>query len=117
MRGGVGKSGWCKHKWSHVVKYEPKRIGKFGYRCPTGKGILNAINVGDLEELTQRFGTKGEGNNVDTLDLSKLGYQKVLGQGRIGTALKVIVNEWSKSAEKKIQESGGKILAHQKSGV
>lgn len=117
MQGGRGKSGWCKSKWTHVVKYEPGRIGKSGYRCPTGKGKLVAVNVGDLEELSRQTGTTDEKNTVTTLDLSKLGYQKLLGEGRVATALQVIVNEWSKTAEKKIQDSGGKILAPQKNGV
>ena len=76
-----------------------------------------AINVGDLEELSQRSGTISEKDKVQTLDLSKLGYQKLLGEGRVGSTFQVIVKEWSKAAEKKIQESGGKILAPQKNGV
>lgn len=117
MQGGKGKAGWCKHRWSHVVKYEHGRIGKHGFRSPTGKGKLLAVNVGDLEELSQRSGTTSEKNTAHTLDLSKLGYQKLLGEGNVGTAFQVIVREWSKAAEKKIQESGGKILAPQKNGV
>ena len=116
MRGGKGKAGWCKHKWTHVVKYEPTRIGKQGSRCPTGKGDLTAVNVGDLEELARRFGTAVE-KDVAELDLSKLGYQKLLGEGKIRTALQVVVNEWSESAEKKIQQSGGKLQSPQKSSV
>ena len=116
MQGGKGKSGWCKHRWTHVVKYEPDRIGKSGFRCPTGKGRLIAINVGELERLSQKSGTVDE-KNVATLNLTKLGYQKLLGEGRVTKPLQVVVQEWSKTAEKKLQESGGKVLAPQKNGV
>jgi large subunit ribosomal protein L15 len=115
MQGGRGKSGWCKHKWTHVVKFESSRIGKLGYRCPTGRGRLTVVNVGDLEGLSERCGASDK--STVTLDLSKLGYQKLLGEGKVGKALQVIVGEWSKTAEKKVQESGGKILAPQKNGV
>jgi len=55
--------------------------------------------------------------NVATLNLTKLGYQKLLGEGRVTKPLQVVVQEWSKTAEKKLQESGGKVLAPQKNGV
>lgn len=77
---------------------------------------MAAVNVGDLEELARRFGTAAE-SDVATLDLSKLGYQKLLGEGKIRTALQIVVDEWSDSAEKKIQQSGGKLQSPQKSSV
>ncbi len=117
MQGGRGKSGWCKHKWTHVVKYEPGRFGKLGFRSPTTKGILRTINVGELERLSQQEGAAQAGGAITRLDLSKLGYEKLLGEGRVGMTLEVIVNEWSKTAEKKVQESGGRLVAPEKSSV
>ena len=117
MLGGKGKAGWCKHKWTHVVKYEPDRIGKSGFKCPTGKGRMTTANVSDLERLSQQTETASAKDAVTKLNLSKLGYKKLLGEGRVSIPFEVIVSEWSKTAEKKVQDSGGKILSPQKSGV
>jgi len=48
-----------------------------------------------------------EGNLVK-IDVTKLGYQKVLGSGRLSKPLIIQAKQFSKSAEKKLQEIGGK---------
>jgi len=44
------------------------------------------------------------------LDLSELGYEKLLGAGRVDAVVSVKVKKASKSAKEKIAEAGGEVL-------
>lgn len=111
---GRRKSGYNKHGWTYVVKYEPDYYGKRGFTSPRrlGQGV-NILNVGELEELAdklnmeQRLEKRGR---KTFLDLGKLGYEKLLGKGRITKPLLVKVESHSKAAAEKIEEAGGRIL-------
>jgi large subunit ribosomal protein L15 len=46
-----------------------------------------------------------------TLDLTSLGYAKLLGSGKIKKAITVKVVSCSKSAAEKIKKAGGQVLA------
>lgn len=111
---GRRKSGYNKHGWTYVVKYEPDYYGKKGFTSPRSLGQrVNILNVGELEELAdklameQRLEKKGR---KAFLDLDKLGYEKLLGKGSITKPLLVKIASHSKAAAKKIEESGGRIL-------
>ena len=45
----------------------------------------------------------------DSIDLTEMGIDKLLGSGRISTALTVTVEEWSARAAEKIAAAGGSI--------
>jgi len=109
MRGGTGRAGEFKHKWTRVLRSGGQLYGKYGFNPPTRKE-LSVINVGELESLAAKIGATGE--KVE-LDLSKLGYQKLLGEGRVKRALVVKVARWSEQAAKKIAGAGGQIVAPQ----
>lgn len=101
-RGGRGKAGAHKHKWSYVVKHEPGRFGKRGFKQPPAVSKkVKAINVGSLEKLAA---------SNKRLDLRELGYDKVLGSGKIGSALEVTATSFSKGAVEKIEAAGGKVI-------
>lgn len=103
-RGGKGFSGTKKQKKTWVLRYEPDHIGKFGFRSLEQRGIkksLMAVNVGELERLA---GGKKE------LDLSKHGYGKVLGGGRISSALTVKAYIFTEKAKAKIENAKGKAV-------
>lgn len=111
---GRRKSGYNKHGWTYVVKYEPDYYGKKGFTSPRSLGQrVNILNVGELEELAaklameQRLEKRG---GKAFLDLDKLGYEKLLGKGRITKPLLVKVTSHSKAAAKKIEEAGGSFL-------
>jgi len=103
-RGGKGKAGGHKHKWSHTVKYDPDRYGKHGFTSKTRKNV-NAINVSMLEKLAA-----GKKN----IDLAKLGYNKVLGNGALNVAFEVTAEMFSKKAIEKIEAAGGKVIVLEK---
>jgi large subunit ribosomal protein L15 len=99
-----------KHLWSYVIKYEPEYFGRRGF-TPTRslKREVNAINIGELEELANKLKEEKKEGKV-FLDLDKLGYNKLLGMGKITKPVVVKVNSSSEAATKKIEEAGGKIL-------
>ena len=109
-RGGHGKAGFHKHKWSYVIKYEPDYFGKRGFTSPKSvRRKVNVINVGVLDEMAEKLSTRMEKNKF-FIDLESLGYTKLLGTGNVTKPLIVKVPSSSSSATEKIKEAGGQIL-------
>jgi len=113
-QGGFGKAGLHKHKWTWTVKYAPDHFGRHGFRCPTGMGEIKTINVGRLSELVEELLAAGklkprEKGEVE-VDLSELGFEKLLGGGKVKRPLTVKVSAFSKEAERKIAKAGGRIV-------
>jgi large subunit ribosomal protein L15 len=109
MRGGTGRSGTFKHKWTSILRYGDTREG-IGFRGPNSLSRSRAINVGELELLTGPGGVQ-ERKTPATLDLTIMGYDKLLGRGSVGRAYNIKVARSSKSAARKIQEAGGTVTA------
>jgi large subunit ribosomal protein L15 len=109
-RGGHGKAGFHKHKWSYVIKYEPDYFGKKGFTSPKSvRRKVNVINVGVLDEMAEKRSTRMEKDKF-FIDLESLGYTKLLGTGNVTKPLIVKVSSCSSSATEKIEEAGGQIL-------
>jgi len=109
-RGGHGKAGFHKHKWSYVIKYEPDYFGKKGFTSPKSvRRKVNVINVGVLDEMAEKLSTRKEKDKF-FIDLESLGYTKLLGTGNVTKPLIVKVPSCSSSATGKIKEAGGQIL-------
>jgi large subunit ribosomal protein L15 len=113
MRGGHGKAGWCKHKWTSFVKSSRNELNK-GFTCPTTQSH-KIINLSQLEELISKNNYSGEYvqkiKNTLYIDLFKLGYGKLLGNGKIETPVNVTISRYSKSAKRKLEEIGGSITS------
>ena len=114
---GHRKVGRHKHLWSYVTTYEPDYFGKNGFTSPKSlKRKENVINVAKLDEISAKFSVEKEEGKL-YLDLTSLGYSKLLGTGQTSKALIVNVPSCSKSAAEKIKEAGGQVLtASQKHG-
>ncbi|MCX8176580.1 MAG: 50S ribosomal protein L15 [Candidatus Bathyarchaeota archaeon] len=113
MKGGRGWAGGHKHKWTYVVKYAPNHFGKRGFRCPTSMGEVKALNVGELNELLDKLVNEGKVEFKDgkyLVNLFKLGYEKLLGEGEISRPVIVEAKSFSKKAEEKILGAGGSII-------
>jgi large subunit ribosomal protein L15 len=76
------------------------QLGKKGFSSHHKK--TKAINVGDLAKLATENGE---------LNLRKLGYNKLLGTGRISLKLTINVENYSARAEEKIKAAGGEIIS------
>jgi large subunit ribosomal protein L15 len=115
-RGGFGAVGFHKHKLIWVIKYAPNWYGKRGF-----VGVqqirkyrkIRVINVGELDELAKKMLMKNiavkEGDLI-VIDTIQMGYDKVLGEGKVTLPLKVIAKEVTETAEKKIEEAGGTVV-------
>ncbi len=94
--------------WSYVVTHEPDYFGKNGFTSPKSLHTIdNPINLRKLEELAQ---------TSQQINLTELGYTKLLGSGKITKALTVQVPSYSKLAAEKIKKAGGEIVGSQVNG-
>ncbi len=114
LRGGRGNAGLHKHKWISTVKYSPEHFGRHGFKRPQSVvGDKITMNLSDLEQSLPALAKDGFAEQKDgkwTVDLTKLGVDKLLGSGRIGTAVSVRVPEASAKAKEKLETAGGKLL-------
>jgi len=103
---GHRKVGRHKHLWSYVTTYEPDYFGKNGFTSPQSlHRHENTINLKKLEEIA-----RANQQENPQINLTALGYTKLLGSGKVTKPLTVQVSSYSKSAAEKIKEAGGEIL-------
>ena len=90
-----------KHRVMTRIKYMPKHWGMHGFnRHPSLRTVYVTANVGQLEEMA---------NGADTVNLTEMGIDKLLGSGRVTTALSVTVESASAKAVEKIEAAGGSV--------
>ncbi len=101
------KAGRHKHRWSLIQNIDPNYFNKTGFRSPKAlHAIINVLNISNLTELAQA-------TNTTTIDLSAMGFTKLLGTGKITQALTVTVPACSVAALKKIEAAGGKVITEE----
>ena len=112
-KGGSGKAGLHKHKWTYTVKYEPDHFGKRGFTSVKKKYYVEkAINIGELNEIISKLEKENKlsvENGKIKINLEEFGFDKILGRGKIDRAIIVEAKKVSKSAKEKIEEKGGEI--------
>ncbi|MDT7869113.1 MAG: uL15 family ribosomal protein [Thermoproteus sp.] len=116
--GGKGMVGFHKHKWSFVMVHAEETsgwpfYGKHGFKQPKAISVAwRPINVGRLEELLEEMESRGaavkEGEQY-VVDLPKLGYNKLLGGGRVSRPLIVYTPVATRDAVEKIAKAGGEV--------
>ncbi len=108
---GFRKVGRHKHGWSYVLRYEPDYFKKIRFKSigePSGK---NVINLKELEEIAVRLSTEKKARKAKILvDLEEMGFDKLLGEGKITLPVSVKVPSCSEAALRKIEEAGGEVL-------
>jgi large subunit ribosomal protein L15 len=113
-RGGRGKAGTTKHKQIATRMKDPNYCGKIGFsRHKSISKRAKALNLSDIERVFDKWLGKGaikKDKEVYVLDITSLGYDKVLGGGRVNHKLQITSESFSKSARKKIEEAGGKAI-------
>ena len=113
-RGGHGKAGLDKHKWTYVIKHDPTYWEKKGFVSARTLGRkVSIINVGKLDDLADKLESEKKLERKDKkifLDLESLGYDKLLGTGEIIKPMLVKVASYSEAASRKLEEAGGQIL-------
>lgn len=113
-RGGHGKAGLDKHKWTYVVKHDPTYWLKKGFvSARTLSKKVCTINIGKLDDLADRLESEKKLEIKEKrifLDLESLGFDKLLGTGEISKPMVVKVASCSEAASRKLEEAGGEIL-------
>ena len=105
---GHRKVGRHKHLWSLVVTSEPNYFGKSGFTSPKSlHSHEKTLNLKKLDEMAQE---------KTQINLTELGYTKLLGTGKITKPLTIEVSSYSKSAAEKIKKAGGEIIGSQING-
>jgi large subunit ribosomal protein L15 len=108
-RGGIGGAGKHKHFWIRTVIEEPDHFGHDAFN-PLNRVIVNRwLNIRDLDTVFAKHGKTENGKVV--LDLTALGYDKLLGGGKINGAYAVKVGKISENAKAKITAAGGEVIS------
>ena len=110
-RGGRGNAGSGKHKQKKALM-EGRVFGKVGFkRHPSLRTIVKTINLIDIDKQIGKWVDEGKAKKSGSsfsVDLTELGYDKVLGKGKLTHKVDIKAGSFSASAKKKIEESGGK---------
>ena len=99
-RGGRGRAGIGKHKEMDRNKNLPGHWGMHGFnRHPSLRKVNISINVSELSQIS----------GGDEINLTEMGYDKLLGKGPISRPLKITVREASPRAIAKVESAGGSV--------
>jgi large subunit ribosomal protein L15 len=109
-RGGIGGAGKHKHFWIRTVIEEPDHFGHDAFNSFNRNIVEHWINVRDLDAVFAKHGKADEKGKV-VLDLAALGYDKLLGGGKISGAYTIKVGKVSEGAKAKIAAAGGEVIA------
>ena len=114
LRGGRGNAG-C-HKTKRIMYERVGRVwGAHGFKRPqTVVMANNAINLKVIEESAAEWVDQGNASKkgkVVSIDLKKMGYDKLLGTGVPSQAYKITISAASAKAVEKIEAAGGEIIS------
>jgi len=99
-RGGRGNAGLNKHKVMTRLKYMPGHWGMHGFnRHPKLRVVNTSINIGKVSEIA----------TGKSINLTEMGFDKLLGAGNASSSLHITVREASKRAIEKVEAAGGKV--------
>lgn len=100
--------------WSWVVKYDPQHFGKYGFKRPQKTVFkFQTVNLDFLDEKAQELVKNGQATEEDgkiVIDVTEMGYNKVLGRGKLSQSLVIKSPLFSESARRKIEEAGGEVV-------
>lgn len=112
--GGHGNAGLGKTKKIQMLKNDRNYFGRQGFKRPQCTIKVNrTINVGELAEKLDYFVSSGsakKNDDVYEINLTDIGVDKLLGTGNIDIKVKIVANQASAIALKKIQDVGGSVI-------
>jgi large subunit ribosomal protein L15 len=108
-RGGKGRSGSGKKADQKKPSYWHEETGKRGF-ASKNRMKLKAINIEGLLRMLDSMVAEGSASKKDSgyqLELTKTGYDKLLGGGKVDKKLFITTDFASASAVEKIKAAGG----------
>ena len=109
-RGGVGAAGKHKHYWIRTVIQEPNHFGHDSFYSVNRRPVNKWLNVRDVDSLMEHHGVIRENDTKPSLDLSSLGYDKLLGGGKIRGRVTLHIGRVTGTAKEKVEAAGGEVL-------
>jgi len=108
-RGGRGNAGLHKHKVMRMLKYDRDHFGKKGFKRHFVRKP-RSINLDDLSRIIEKMIEEKKLKGEMKINLSELGYDKLLGNGSLKYKVTVEAKMFSKNALKKLEEAGCKAI-------
>lgn len=112
-RGGRGAAGSGKRADTKKPSiWKEKYFGKHGFKSKSAKSI-NPTNIEYLEANIHKLVSKEQAskeNDFFSVDLEKVGFNKLLGTGKVTNKYKVKVSYASENAIEKIKSNGGEVI-------
>ncbi len=113
-RAGMGKRGQQKLTMLYAKGELPLGRAKKGFkRHESIVKVYNIINVEEIEDLIKKLEKEGKikkSKEGYELNLLELGYNKLLGCGKISVPVKITIPLASKKAIKKVEEAEGCVI-------
>ena len=101
LRGGRGNAGLLKHKFMFMIKNMPDHFGRHGFK--RHQSITTEQKIINVCQLEEKFPGKKD------INLTKEGFDKLLGSGNINRPLSIRVKAASQKAIDKISEKKGEV--------
>ena len=107
---GTGRKGDAKKPSIWTNK---KYFGRYGFKKKNVKKVIKPVNIIFLEEnLDKLLADKKvkEENGTYVVELSKIGFNKLLGKGRVTKKFRISCSYASKKAMESVKNAGGQVL-------
>lgn len=115
-KGGFGNAGTGKksdNKKPSIWGTKTDYFGKHGFVSKGQYADVKAINLRDVEDKLNNWVAGKQVSHeagVFVVDLSKLGYDKLLSSGKVLRKLKITVSSASEGAVEKVKAAGGELV-------
>jgi len=115
LRGGKGNAGHHKHKRVHYYSKLNQPFGwtNIGFKMPVeAQNPQLGVNVSELQIVLPQLVEAGEATqdgDTFTVDLAKLGVDKLLGSGQVRAKLNITVPATTEKAKAKVEAAGGSV--------
>ena len=120
-RGGRGRAGTGKRAGHKKAGLPSPQLGQIGFVRRRSLVPATTINVGDLTldyvSSLVREGVATKQGDKYVVDLTPLGFDKLLGAGTTKLKLQIHISSWSASALEKITAAGGSVAASEEAAV
>lgn len=113
-RGGRGMAGTGKRADSKKpsIWKDKDYFGKHGFVSKTPKVKISVVNVSFIEQHIDKFISNGLVKKEDgfyVVELEKIGFNKLLGDGTVSIKFKIAAPYASQKAVEKVKEAGGEV--------
>ena len=115
-RGGRGNAGTGKRAGHKVAGMKDRKLGNKGFSSKVNNQDtpinVSFFTIAKVNKLI-KAGKMSQDGDFYSIDLGKLGYNKLLGTGKTSLKLRITVQKFSPLAEDKVKSVGGEIVSEE----